>query len=422
MKRALPLVVSIAVITAFAGGWVYWTRGSALLSPPARAVPVEVTVVAQKNVPLYVSGLGTVVPLQTVIVRTQVDGQLVAVRFEEGRSIRANDVLAEIDSRYLRAKLKQAVGQLKHDQIALENAERDLTRYKSVVNTGVVTQQLVDTQVATVAQDKASVLADQGVEEEARVQVDYATIRSPVAGIVGLRQVDVGNIVHAADSNGIATIVSVSPIAVIFTVPERDIMRVVKAMRGGDRKLPVQALDAENQRVLATGEIEALDNLVDPASGTIKLKATFPNSEHMLFPGEFVHARMRVETLKHVLVVPSHAVLHGAKGSYVFVVGLDRRARLTRVETGPEIQGEVPLTAGDVKPDDLIITDGAGRVSDRAIVTVVRRTVPGAGEYIHKKSPSSAASESVPRSDATPPPANPSEEGASDSAADDLGN
>ena len=373
MKRKYVALAALFAIAAAAG--MYLVHGTTVPAASVSPVPVEASAVSLKDVPLYVSGLGTVTPLQTVTVRAQVDGQILAVRFREGQHVRANDVLVELDSRFLRAKLKQADGQLKHDQVMLANAQRDLTRYRQALDTGTVTQQLIDTQAAAVAQDKATVLADQGVLDEAQVQLSYCTIRSPATGVAGLRQVDAGNLVQTTDAGGIVTVVAVTPIAVVFTVPQRDILRVTKAVQGaalqqGSGKLPVAALDAGNTNVLASGALEALDNVVDQATGTIKLKATFKNDNQALFPGEFVHARMQIGVLKQVPVVPSQAVLHGAKGDYVFIAENGRTAKLVHVKTGADRHGETPLTGGDVKPGELVITDGAARVSDHAAVQV----------------------------------------------------
>lgn len=358
-----------AVLAVLAGVGLYFAQSTKPAEAPAPAVPVEAVALALKDVPVYVSGLGTVVSLQTVTVRPQVDGQIVAIRFKEGQRVRANDVLVELDSRYLRGRLKQAAGRLERDRVLLANAEHDLERYRGALDTGTVTQQRIDTQAATVAQQKAIVLADEGVLEQARVRLDYCTIRSPATGVAGLRQVDVGNLVQTSDAGGIVTIVGMSPIAVLFTLPQKDIARVTAALQSHP-DAPVAALDSDNTRVLATGSMEAIDNVVDQASGTIKLKAVFPNQEQTLRPGEFVHARLRIGMLKQVPVVPSHAVLHGTKGDYVFVVGSDHRAKLVHVRLGAESRGQMPVTAGELKAGDLVITDGAARVSEHTEVAV----------------------------------------------------
>ncbi|WP_116140834.1 efflux RND transporter periplasmic adaptor subunit [Trinickia diaoshuihuensis] len=369
--------VVLAVLAVLAGAGLYLAQNTRPADLPPPAVPVEAVAVALKDVPVYVSGLGTVVSMQTVTVRPQVDGQIVAIRFKEGQRVRANDVLVELDSRYLRGRVKQAAGRLERDRVLLANAERDLTRYRGAQDTGTVTQQRIDTQAATVAQEKAAVLADEGALEQARVRLDYCTIRSPATGVAGLRQVDVGNLVQTNDAGGIVTIVGMSPIAVLFTVPQKDIARVVAAIQSHP-DAPVSALDADDTRVLATGAMEAIDNVVDQASGTIKLKAVFPNSEETLRPGEFVHARLRIGLLKQVPVVPSHAVLHGTKGDYVFVVGSDHKAKLVHVRLGAESHGQMPVTAGELKAGDLVITDGAARVSEHTEVAV--RLAAAAGQ------------------------------------------
>ncbi|MDP9651457.1 efflux RND transporter periplasmic adaptor subunit [Paraburkholderia caledonica] len=368
--------VGVALLVAgTVAGYYFVARGTAPAEPQVAPVPVEGIAVRIKDVPLYMSGLGSVVPLQTVAVRTQVDGQINSIRFREGQHVHSNDVLVQIDPRELRAKLKEATGQLRRDQAALSNAEHDLKRYRGAQDTGTVTQQLIDTQAATVAQAKATVLADQGAIDEAKVKLGYCTIRSPLTGIAGLRQVDAGNLVRAADGSVIVTIVATTPIAVIFTLPERDIGRVAKILQRRNR-IPVAALDADNRNILASGSIEALDNLVDPNSGTIKLKAIFKNAKDSLFPGQFVHARMLVGELKHVPVVPSHAVLHGSKGDYLFIVDHDGKAKIMFVKTGADVGGESPLLGGGVKAGDIVITDGAARVSEKANVRLSLVSVP----------------------------------------------
>lgn len=341
-------------------------------SAPARVDPqptlVDAVPAVVKDVPVYVSALGTVVARQTVTIRTQVDGRIDAVRFKEGQHVRVGDILVEIDARSLRAKLKQSTGQLKRDEAVLVSAKRELARYKEAFGTGTVTQQTVDNQAAAVDQAKGAVLADQGAIDEAGVELGYCTIRSPIDGIVGLRQVDAGNFVRASDANGIVTIVAHTPITVVFAVQQSDIGRVVKAQQRDKNGVSVAALDEDNRTVLARGSLDAIDNVVDPSTGTIKLKAVFDNAKGTLFPGQFVNARMRIGTLKRAAVVPSHAVLHGAKGDYVFIVQPDRTVKRVAVKSGPENHGETPLLGGDVKAGDAVVTDGAARLSDHTSV------------------------------------------------------
>jgi multidrug efflux system membrane fusion protein len=366
--RKIYAIFPAAIVVAAAA--IYLARGTAPKVVPPQPQPVDAAVVALKDVPLYVSGLGTVIPLQTVTVRTQIDGQIVAIRFREGQRVRANDVLAQIDPRYLRAKLKETAGQLTRDHVILANAERDLSRYRQAFNTGTVTQQTIDTQAATVAQAKAAIAVDEGAIEEVKVQLDYCTIRSPATGIAGLRQVDEGNLIRTTDPTGIVTIVTVSPISVVFTVAERDVGRVRKALRGETRKVPVTLLDSDNQNVLASGAMEAIDNVVDAASGTVKLRAVFKNSKENLFPGEFVNAQVRVGTLKQVPVVPSQALMGNAGNNYVYVAEHRATVKLVHVKTGRESHGEVPIVSGNINAGDLVITDGAGRVSNQATVQI----------------------------------------------------
>jgi len=363
MRRRYWIGIAAALATAAGVTGLFIGRGAAP-AQPSRPLSVAAVKVTVRDVSVYVSAPGTVVPWQSVLVRTRVDGQITRIRFLEGQHVQAGDVLVEIDARPFKARLTEAIGQLKRDQALLHSNEIDLARYRAAAGTGTVTQQMVDNQAGLVEQNKATVIADKGAVEDATVNLSYCVIRAPMAGVIGIRQVDEGNVVHAADQNGIAMIATVEPIAVTFPIPQKDIARVQSA-RHKSGNVSAEVLDAARAHTLSRGRLEAMDNTVDPATGTVRIKARFPNHDNALFPGSFVFARLRVNTYRHVPVVPAQAVLHGGAGAYVFTVAPDNTARLIHVKTGPEEHGEVALVDGDIKEGDIVITDGAGRASDK---------------------------------------------------------
>ncbi|HTJ99627.1 MAG TPA: efflux RND transporter periplasmic adaptor subunit [Bordetella sp.] len=365
MKKAILAVLALMVLAA-AVLYALHAPPSPRMAQPPLSVGGEPATLA--DVPVYVQGPGTVTPEQSVIVRTQIAGLLDTVRFKEGQAVHAGDVLATIDSRYLRAKLKEAMGQLARDRALMANARRDLDRYKQGAAAGTVTRQALDTQSALVEQYQGMLATDQGTVDEYEVQLSYCTLTSPVDGVVGLRRVDAGNYVQPGDPGGIATVVTTAPIAVVFPLPERDILGLERTLRR-DGRLPSSALDDTGRRELAAGYVVAIDNAADAGTGTVKVKAIFPNAQGELFPNEFVNARVRLRVLKDAVVVPSRAVRHGNTGDYLYTVS-GGMAALRHVRTGPQTGDKTALIGGDIKPGEIVVTDGAGRVSDHMPVSV----------------------------------------------------
>jgi multidrug efflux system membrane fusion protein len=366
MKKVL---LAAFALLAFAAAALYALRAT---PPPSRVQPpvsVGGEPASLADVPVYVNGPGTVTPEQSVAIRPQIAGLLDTVQFNEGQAVRAGQILATIDSRYLRTKLQQAKGQLARDRALMTNAQRDLDRYKQGAAAGTITRQTLDTQSALVAQYQGTLATDQGTVDEYQVQLSYCTLTSPIDGVVGLRRVDAGNYVQPDDPGGIATVVATAPIAVVFPVPERDVLGLVRSLRR-DGPLPASALDDTGRRELAAGHVLAIDNAADAGTGTVKVKALFPNAHDELFPNEFVNARVRVRVLKNALVVPARSIRHGNAGDYLYTVS-SGTAALRHVRTGPQSGDKTALIGGEIKPGEIVITDGAGRVSDHMAVRVL---------------------------------------------------
>ena len=361
-----------------AGGGTYWwlhRSPAAEASPHAAApetIPVLVAAAQTRDVPIYLEGLGTVQAFATVTVRPMVDGPLVEVRFREGQDVRAGDVLARIDPRIYQAALDQAVAKKKQDEATLANARLDVARYAKLAATAYTSAQQYDTARATVAQLEAQVQSDQAQIDSARTQLSYTTIVSPIDGRTGFRQVDAGNIVHAADAAGLAVLTTLRPILVQFTLPQQSLPAVAAAMAEGAPEvvaLPQQADAATPPRAPDTGTLTVLDNQVDPATGTIRLRARFANDRLTLWPGAFVTVRLRVATAHDATVVPPVAVQRGPQGSYLYVVGADRTVARRPVQLGHEDMGAAVVTAG-LRPGELVVVDGASRLTDGARVAI----------------------------------------------------
>ena len=376
--RPGPIVAFALLAAAGAGGW-YWLNDPASPhAPPSRQqgrraayregpVPVTVEAVGKETVPVFREGIGNVQALYSVTVHSQIDGRLMSVDFTEGEIVRKGAVLARIDPVVYQAQYDQAVAKKAQDAATLANARLDLQRYVNLAKTNAGPQQQADQQAATVAQLEAQVKSDEAAIENAKAYLDYCVLSAPFEGRVGLRQVDPGSIVHAADSNGIVLLTQVRPITVIFTLPQRDLATVAAALARG--KAAVQVLDS-NRGVLASGTLQTIDNQIDVTTGTIKLKALFANDDDRLWPGQFVSARVVVDTFVDAKVVPAAAVRRGPNGTFVYAVDAESRAVVRPVEVLLEDEARAVIGRG-IDSGAAVVTVGFAQLTDRRPVQIV---------------------------------------------------
>jgi membrane fusion protein, multidrug efflux system len=372
MKRKHINWIALAVVVlliAVAAWFFYGRRPAAATAAAPRGIPVSAVAVKLADVPVYIDALGTVTAIRTVTLITQVNGILDSVDFQEGQRVKKGQVIAHIDSRQLEAELQQAQGTLVHDEATLANDRLNLQRYQTLIKAGSITQQTLDTQVATVKQDEGTVTADTGNVKNLQVQVSYCTITSPVDGVIGLRLVDPGNYVTTTSTTGMAVIAQLEPATVIYAVPEDYLGQIHAAMERGPVK--VLAYDRDKRKLLATGTLLALDNQVDTTTGTVKVRAQFEHAGDALFPNQFVNARMQADTLDQVPVIPTAAIQHGTNGDFVFVVGAGNKAVLRNVKAGPVSGDDTAILDAGVKPGENVVTDGSDKLDNGSAIRVV---------------------------------------------------
>lgn len=396
MKRLRTLLgIGLGLAIVAGGGWYISQSGS---PPPSRqggrfpagtAVPVGVAAVTKGEIPIVIRALGTVTPLHTVNVKTQITGQLVEVHFKEGQMVKQGELLAVVDPRPYEVALQQAIGQQQKDEALLKNAQTDLERYRKLVQQDSIARQQYDTQVALVRQYEAALVIDQALVDAARLNVTYTRIVSPLTGKIGLRGVDKGNYVTMGDATSICVIIQVQPISVLFTIPE-DLLPQVRERLKKNANLEVRVLDRAQKTELAVGRLDTTDNLIDTTTGTVKLRAVFDNADEALFPNQFVNVRLLVDTVRDATVVPVAAIQRGQPGTFVYLVKSDDTVEVRRVELGATDGEKVAIVKG-LQTGDQVVIDGVDRLRD--------------GARIRKPSPA------APRASAGPPIANAPPEG-----------
>lgn len=371
------LVLTSLLILLCIGGVVWWTKqGSAPQQGGAgrNAAPMSIApeVVGTGDIGINLNGLGTVTSLATVTVRTQISGYLTKVVFKEGDEVKKGDLLAEIDSRPYEAALAQAKGQLARDEAMLKGAQVDLARYQGLAAQNAVPHQTLDTQIALVAQDQGTVEADKATVKSAEVNLQYTRIMSPIDGRVGLRQVDQGNYVTPGDANGLVVITQLQPISVLFTVPEDNLPAIADRIRSG-AVLPVTAYDRSGANKIAEGKLQTFDSQIDQTTGTIKLRAQFPNDDRALFPNQFVNVRLLLDTHKNVTTISTAGVQRGIPGTFVYLINPDSTVSVRPVKLGETAGDRVEVISG-LTPGERIVIDGADKLRDGAKIVVRSET------------------------------------------------
>jgi multidrug efflux system membrane fusion protein len=335
--------------------------GQVAVPPPA--IPVVAGTVLQSDVPIYLRGVGTVIAYNNVIVRSQITGQVVKIAFNQGQAVHQGDLLAQIDPRPYQAQLDQALANRDRDQAQLVNAQANLTRYTSLQQKGYASTQLVETQNAQMAQLQAMVKSDEGVIEQARTNLSYTNLTAPIDGVSGIRQIDIGNIIHPTDPNGLVDVTQIQPISLIFSLPQTDFVEIQQQMAHGP--LSVQAYSQDDKTKLDEGKLDLIDNQIVQTTGTIRLRASFPNAKHMLWPGELIDARLLLETRHDGLTVPASAVQQGPSGSFVWVIGPDES-----VQTRPVVVSQISETQ--------VLIDSGLHANEKIVVQGQYRLVAGA--------------------------------------------
>lgn len=389
-------LLSILVVAAFALTWFYPDIKNKLSPAPSdaeiaskkppsgrpgkgggegsRSTPVSVGEVRLMDIRYTVQAAGTLVALNTAVVRAKVDGELKALRFTEGQLVQAGQVLAEIDARPFEAQLNQAQGQFARDAALMKNAELDLQRYQDLLSKDAIARQQVETQAALVRQLQGTVQADQAQIDLAKLQLSYTRVTAPISGRLGLKQVELGSLVRSSDPNGLVNITQTQPMAVVFSVPEMHVPLIMRKLKAG-QALPVEAWDRDQKIRLAQGRVSTTDNAIDVATSTLRLKATLDNRDGSLFPNQFAHIRLQLDTLKNVVAVPAQAVQRGAAGTFVYAVQADNTVQVQTVQL-EAVEGDWQAVKADLKAGQQVVTDGADRLRSGSVVEVVKAPKP----------------------------------------------
>lgn len=367
MKRPSPAVLLVALVLLSALGWFFFRPSTPPLAPKTRAVVVTAVSAETRDVPVWLTGLGTVQAQNTVTIRPRVSGELKSVNFTEGQSVKAGEILAELDPRPYQAALDQALAQKAQDEARLASDRREFERVRALVATNSESAQLLDQRAATLAQSAAAVQAAQAAVDTARLQLEFTTIRAPLDGHTGMRLVDAGNLVTAGQTQGLVILTQTTPISVVFTLPQQNFLALRRGITlAGKTPLPVEALD-DSGTLIARGRLDLIDNQIDAATGTLRLKATFPNEDQALWPGQFINARVLVETLPQALVLPAEAVQPGLDGPFVYVVKADSTVEARPLRLGPTIEGRTVITSG-LGAGEKVVREGQNKLEPGALV------------------------------------------------------
>jgi membrane fusion protein, multidrug efflux system len=369
--RKRSLVFLVALVGVAAGGLALWHHlyqsSSGETAPPS--VPVVATTVTPHPVPIYLRGIGTVIAFNNVVVRSQITGPLIDVSFKQGQNVSEGDLLAEIDPRPYQAQLDQAIANRDRDQAQLLNAQANLNRYTPLAQKGYATPQLLDTQKAQLAQLQAMVKSDEAVIESAKINLNYTRLTAPIDGVTGIRQIDKGNIIHPTDANGLVDVTQVQPISLIFTLPETTFPELQQEMAKGPVKVLTYSQDDKTE--LDEGELLLIDNQIIQTTGTIRLRATFPNARRLLWPGELVNVRLLLRTDPAGLTISPGAVQQGPQGAYVYVIKPDQTAEMRPVSVAQISEGEALIDLG-LKPNDTVVVDGQYKLQPGASVEILK--------------------------------------------------
>src|SRR6266851_1705338 len=373
MRRKIVIVTAVLIVVLAGGGFAFMHAFASKKSaaPPASPpVPIVAGVVARHDVPIYLTGVGTVIAYNTVVVRSQIQGQLVSINFTEGQTVHTGDLLAQIDPGPYQAQVDQVTATRDRDQAQLTNAEANFARYSKLGSQGWATPQLVETQTAQVAQLKSAIKADEALIEAAKIQLSYTRLTSPIDGVVGIRQIDIGNIIHPTDPNGLVVATQIEPISLIFTLPETDLPQIQQQQQKTKGPLKVLAYSQDGKIKLDEGELALVNNEILQTTGSIQLKANFPNTAHRLWPGELVNARLLLDTRHDGLTVAASVVQQGPKGAYAYVINPKNMVEIRPVTVAQISDGQALIDSG-LKANEQVVVDGQYKLQPGTQVTIL---------------------------------------------------